>query len=129
MSVIKKDEFDIMLSGALQGRSEPVPADFTDRISRQIREVEERKILARIVMQERLALTGCIALGIMVIVTVVLFPGITVGFKELVETFIHKANQAIETVRYGWHLYVVFAGIFGFAVYSLMDLLVSDSWQ
>jgi len=129
MLVIKKDKFDVMLSGALQEHSEPVPTDFTDRISRQIREAEERKILARIVMEERLALTGCIAVGIMAIITVVVFPGIAVGFRELVETSVYKATQAIETVRYGWHLYVVFAGVFGFAVYSLMDLLVGDSWQ
>jgi len=129
MSVIKKDKFDIMLSGVLQEHSEPVPADFTDRISRQIRETEEQKILARVVMEERLALTGCIALGIMAIFAVLVFPGIAVNFKELVETSVHRATQAIETVRYGWYLYAVFAGIFGFAVYSLMDLLVSDSWR
>jgi hypothetical protein len=129
MSVIKKDKFDVMLSGALQEHSETVPADFTDRISRKIREAEERKILARVILEERLALTGCIALSIIAIVAVVFFPGIAVGFKELVETSIYKATQALETIRYGWHIYVVFAGVFGFAVYSLMDLLVGDSWQ
>jgi len=129
MSVSKEENFDIMLSQALRERSEPVPVDFTDRISRQIKEAEEQRILARVVMEERLALAGCIVLGIMAIVSLVVFPGVAVSFKELVETSVRKITQAVEIVHYEWQLYTAFAGIFGFAVYSLVDLLATDSWR
>ena len=127
------EAFDKRLSQALQGHSEPVPADFTDRMLRQIDSAENRRILARVVMEERLTLAGCIVLGIMAIVAVVVFPGIAVSLKELVGTSLNQITQAIGAVLHGtpdggyeWQLYMVFAGVFGFAVCSLVDLLVSE---
>jgi len=141
MSAGKEEKFDKMLFQALQKHSGPVPADFTDRMLRQIREAENRRILARVVMEERLALAGCVVLGVTAIVVVAVFPSIAVSFKELVVASIDKVAQTIEAVLrspmdslrrtpdsgYEWQLYMVFAGVFGFAVCSLVDLLVSDS--
>jgi hypothetical protein len=121
------EAFDKMLYGALQVHSEPVPTDFTDRVSRLIKEAEERKILARVVMEERFALAGCIVLGIITVVSMGLFPSIVLNFKELVEAFVRKAAQSVEIVYYGWYLYAVFAAMIGFVVYNLMDLLVGDA--
>jgi hypothetical protein len=104
-----------------------VPADFTGRMLRQIKEAENRRILARVIMEERLALAGCIVLGIMAIVVVVVFPGVAVSFKELAAASIYKITQTIEAVCYDWQLYTVLAGVFGFAVYSLAGLLVGDN--
>ena len=155
MSADKLDhgKFDEILERALKSYSESVPADFTDRMLRRIRKAEEQRILARVIMEERLTLAGCIVLGIMAIVAVVVFPGIAVSFKELlvtaeravagVGTSIDKVTQIIGAVLHRtpdggyewgsrfagaqWQLYMVFAGVFGFAVCSLVDLLVSDS--
>lgn len=137
MSADKLDhgKFDEILERALKSYSEPVPplgdtlrwADFTDRMLMRIREAENRRILARLVMEERLTLAGCIVLGIMTIVVVSVFPGVAVSFKELAATSIYKITRTIEAVRYDWRSYMVFAGVFGFAVCSLVDLLVSDS--
>jgi hypothetical protein len=113
---------------------EAVPADFTDRMLRQIEEAENRGILARVVMEERLALAGCIVLGIMAIVAAAVFPSVAVSFKGLAETFVDKITQTIGAVLrgtpdggYKWQLYTVFAGVVGFAVCSFVDLLVGDS--
>ncbi|MGA1980397.1 MAG: hypothetical protein ABSG99_07560 [Sedimentisphaerales bacterium] len=139
MSADKEEKFDKMLYRALKRHSEPVPADFTDRLLRQIREAEEQEILARVVMEERLTLAGCIALGITAIVAAAIFPNIAVSCKELVGTSIDKVAQIVRMayatteglsrspVRYDWQVYMVFAGVFGFVVCSLVDLLVSDS--
>ncbi len=143
MSVDKEDKFDEMLGRALRGSPEPpfLPpaggkgADFTDRMLRQIREAEEQRILARVVLQERLALAGCIVLGIIAIVVAVVFPGIATSFTKQIGGFsagcltaLDKIPQAIEAVSNEWQLYMtVFVGVFGFAVYSLLDLLVGDS--
>ena len=128
MSVDKEDKFDEMLGRALRRSSEPVPADFTDRMLRQIRETEEQRILARVVLQERLALAGCIALGIIAIVVAAVFPGIATSFTKQMGSLSDKIPQAIEAISGKWQLYyTVFAGVFGFAVYSLLDLLVGDS--
>jgi len=127
MSVNKEEKFDEMLGRALQGHSEPVPADFTARMLRQIREDQEQRILARVVLQERLSLAGSIALGVIVVVVAMAFPGISVNLVKQAGGFISKISQAVEAVRYEWQLYTVFVGVFGFAVYSLVDLLVGDS--
>lgn len=129
MSVDKLEEkFDEMLSQGLQRYSEPVPAGFTDRMLRQIREAEEHRILARVVLQERLALAACIVLGIIAIIAAVVFPGTARSLTEQMGGFIDKIPQAIEAISNEWQLYMtVFAGVFGFAVYSLADLLLGDS--
>ena len=129
-----EDKFDQMLGRALQKHSEPVPADFTERMLRQIKEAQEQRILARVVLQERLALAGCVVLGAAAIVAVVSFPGavaavlgsIAGSFTEQSGALIGKIPQTIEAVRGEWQFYAVMGAVFGFAVYSLVDLLLGD---
>ena len=129
-----EDKFDEMLGRALQRHSEPVSADFTGRMLRRIEEAEERQVLARVVLQERLSLAGSIMLGAAAIVAVVFFPGrITAVFGSIAGSFVEKGDtligripHAIEAVRSDWQLYTVVAVVFVFTVYSLMDLLLGD---
>ena len=132
MTADKEDKFDEMLGRALRRHSEPVPADFSERILRRIKEAEEQKILAQVVMEERLALASCIILGIISIAATVVFPDIAASFTGQMKTFIDKITQTIgvvgiEAIGFEWQFYMVFAGVFGLAVYTLMDLLVADS--
>jgi hypothetical protein len=127
----KDDKFDEMLGRTLRRSSQAAPADFTQRMLRQIRQAEEQKILARVVLQERLALAGCIVFGAAAIIAMVAFPdNITAVFNSIIGSFtergsalVSKIPQTIKTVRSQWQLYTVFAAMAGFAVYSLVDLL------
>ena len=133
-----EDKFDQMLGRALQRHSEPVPADFTERMLRRIEEAEERQVLARVVLQERLTLAGSIILGAAAIVVVVFFPGRITGifgsiagsftgsFTQQTGALIGRIPQAIEAVRGQWQFYTVAGAVFWFAVYSLADLLLGD---
>ena len=128
------DKFDKMLGRALRSSSPGVPADFTETMLRRIRQAEEQKILARVVLQERLALAGCIVFGAAAIVAVAAFPGaIAAVFQNIAGSFTERGGalvdripQTIETVRGQWQLYTVLAAMAGFAVYSLVDLLAGD---
>ncbi len=128
------DKFDKMLGRTLRSSSPGVPADFTERMLRRIRQAEEQKILARVVLQERLALAGCIVFAAAAIVAVVAFPGaIAAVFQSAAGSFTERGGalvdripQTIETVRGQWQLYTVLAAMAGFAVYSLVDLLAGD---
>jgi len=130
----KDDKFDEMLGRTLRSSSQTVPADFTQKMSGRIRQAEEQKILARVVLQERLALAGCIVFGAAAIVAATAFPGtITAVFQSIVGSFTQRSGtlvsripQTIETVRGQWQLYTVLAAMAGFAVYSLVDLLAGD---
>ena len=134
MSVDKEKQFDEMLERALRQHSEAVPADFTERMLRQIDSAEEQRILARVVLQERLSLVGCIVLGIIVLVVAMAFPDIAANLTKQLMGSISKIDQGIEAFLrrtpdggYDWQLYTALVGVFGFVVYSLVDLLVGDS--
>ncbi len=130
----KDDKFDRMLGRTLRSFSPSVPTDFTERMLRRIRKAEEQKILAHVVLQERLALAGCIVFGAAAIVAVAAFPDtITAVFQSIVGSFtergsalVDKIPQTIKAVRGQWQLYTVLAAMAGFAVYSLVDLLLGD---
>lgn len=133
---LNEDKFDEMLGQALRRHSEPVPAGFTERMLRQVREAEEQEILARVVLQERLALAGCLVFGALAAIGVTVFPGRVAGvlrsiganFTERGGALVDRIGQSIsiETVRSEWQLYAILALVLGFAVYSFVDMLVGD---
>lgn len=131
---LSEHEFDRMLGHALRLSSEAVPADFTGRMLKRIRESQERKILARIVLQERLALAGCVALVAAVLAGGLVFPDAAAeffqraagAFTQQGRTFIEGIPQTVEAVREQWQFCLATAAALGFAVYSFAALLLGD---
>ncbi|MHC4110643.1 MAG: hypothetical protein ACYSUY_06180 [Planctomycetota bacterium] len=133
---LNEDKFDEMLGQSLRRHSEPVPADFTERMLKQIEEAEQRQILARVVLQERLSLAGCIVFGVLAAVGVTVFPGkiagilrsIAAGFTERGGAVVDGIGRTIsmETIRSEWQMYTILALVLGFAVYCVVDILVGD---
>jgi len=123
---LNEEKFDEMLRRTLRAPLQPGPADFTERVLKQVRAAEERRILAKAVWQERLAMAGCIAVAIAGIAAAAIFTAIDGGFTPTVQLFIYNIGLSIKTFSSQWQLYVVFAGVFAFTGYSIIDLLVSD---
>ena len=134
MSIAKpnQDKFDRLLGQALRRHCEPVSPDFTGMTLTRIRQAEERRILARIVLQQKLALAGCIALGGIAIVVALAFPHIAVAaFRSVVASlteqrgaFVDGIPQAIKVFSGDWQFYTVLGAASILAVYSLVELLV-----
>jgi len=130
-----QDNFDEVLERAVQRHSEPVPADFTEGVLRRIKEAEQQKVLARVVLQERLALTGSIVLGSVCILVMVVFSSYVTtllqmfgnGFVNQGRALINKAPEIIGVISRERQFFVVLAAVFGFAVYGLVDLLAANS--
>ena len=132
MSIDKLNEcdFDEMLRRALRSSSQPVPADFTQRMIRQIRRSEERRILARIVLQERLALAGCIMLVAAVLTGGLVLPDAAAeslqhaarAFTQHRYAFIKEIPQVVQVIRGQWQWFLALGAVAGFAVYSLAGL-------
>ena len=128
------DRFDEMLGRTLRSPSEAVPADFTARMLKRIRQAEEQRILARVILQERLALAGSIVLGVAAVVAAAAFPDVIAAvlnsiadsFSQRGTLLADKAPQTLEVFQGQWQLYTILAAVCGFAVYSLLNLLVSD---
>lgn len=133
---LNEDKFDEMLGQSLRRHSEPVPADFTEKMLREVREVQERQILARVVLQERLSLAGCIVFGILAAVGVTVFPGRIAGVLRSIATGLTERGGAVvdgigqtismETIRSEWQMYTILALVLGFAAYCVLDMLVGD---
>jgi len=127
----KDDKFDEMLGRTLRLSSQAVPADFTQRMLGKIRQAEEQKILARVILQEKLALAGCFALAAAAIIAMAAFPETIIAvFNSIVGSLterggalVNRIPKSIETVRDQWQLYTALAAMAGFAVYSLVDLM------
>ena len=120
-----KEKFDEALGRALRMHVEPVPGGFVEKTLSRIEEDEQRRILAKVVLQERVALAGCV--GLLIAAAAVVFGGIGGGLVEKLEVFTSKLSQVIEVASYEWQFYAVIGGLLGFAVYSFVDLLAGDS--
>jgi len=131
---LAQDRFDEMLRQALKGHSEPVPADFTNMMLRQIIDAQERRILARVVLQERLTLAACIVFGSIAIVAATVFPdivaavfrGIATSLTQQGEALTNKVPLAIRAFCSEWQFYTVLGGVLGFAIYSFVELLLGN---
>lgn len=131
---LTEERFDDMLTQALRKHSEPVPADFTERMVRQIRQAEEQRILARVVWQQRLALAACIVLGVGALVGILVFPSAIADVFRSVggslsgqwSALTDKIPQTKEAVTSQWRFYTVLAAALAFMLYGLLDLLVGD---
>lgn len=130
----KDDKFDEILGRTLRSSSQPVPADFTQKMLRQIRQAKEQKILARVVLQERLALAGCIVFALTAIIALAAFPDtITAIYSSIVGSFttgssalVSRILESIVTVLNQWQLYIIVLAMAGITIYSLIDLLAGS---
>jgi len=131
---LNEDNFDKMLGRALRSVSQSVPGDFTEKTLLRLKESEQRRILARVVLQEKLALAGCIVLAAGLCTLVVLYPDVILEAFEVFtgrvtmrgRLFVETVPQTIETVCGQWRFYAVLTGVSGFAIYGLAGLLLGD---
>lgn len=135
---LSERSFDEMLGRALRSSSEPVPADFTAKTLRQVMQAEQRRILARVVLQERLALAGCVALVAAAILAPILLTDAlagglqdtAAGLTDQGRTFVDKMPSGISDGLHAllarWQLCAVIGAVVGFAGYSFVGLLAGD---
>jgi hypothetical protein len=132
-----KDRIDFEPDGltrALQRHREPVPADFTDKVLGKLRQTQGQKILARVVLQERLALAGCVIFSCIAIWATTVFPEITeVIFRSIAkivtlqgEALADRISQTIIGFSADWQTYTILVLALGFAVYNIIELFRYD---
>ena len=87
---------------------------------------QEQKILAKVVLQERLALAGCIVLVILSIITIPVFSQaaeMSIAGLHNLRSIIIKSAPAIKSQ---WQLWIVFASAIGYAAYNILDMFLAD---
>jgi hypothetical protein len=120
--------FDKMLKGALRAHVEPVRSDFADKVLKQVQALDEQKILAKVVLQERLALAACIIVPAAAAVVIFAFPQIpATTWACLKSMFYGIAKQIALMPHHNRQFWAVLVAVIGFAGYSIFDLLFADS--
>jgi hypothetical protein len=122
------DKFDKMLRGALRARSQPVRSDFADKVLKQVQTLDEQKILAKVILQERLALAVCIIVPVVAAAAIFAYPQIlATGWIGLKSMFYSVAKQIALMPKCNWQFWAVIVAAIGFAGYSVFDLLFADN--
>ncbi len=122
-----EDRFDKMLKTALRAHVEHVPGDFADNVLKQVQALDEQKILAKVILQERLALATCITVPLAAAVAIFAYPQIlTTAWTGLQSLFYSIAKQIALMPQYDGLFGVVTVAVIGFAVYSVFNLLFAD---
>ena len=115
-----------MLRSSLKKHIEPNRTDFAERLLRQIELRKQKKILAQIVFEERLALSGCIILPLATVITFLFFPQITLTvsgwiqglFTISIQTFLNYISE-IQL----WYVFIIISGI---ALYCIFDFVAEE---
>ena len=113
------DNLDSLLADALQKHTEPVRPGFTDKIMNQVNILEQQQLLAKIVMQERLALAGCATLVIS-FVSILFFFG-----KDFAKIFINALQTARSTTlpSPNWEMILILVVTIASVLYAFSDSL------
>ena len=116
------DKFDKMLSEGLKRHSEPVRPGFTANVISKLEQEQQQKLLAKIVMQERLAIASCTAVGM------VLLSGIIFLWKDILavmssswNSLTNTKDEAFAYCSSDWNLTIIFAVTAVFILYALLD--------
>ncbi|MHC5061818.1 MAG: hypothetical protein ACYTFK_12130, partial [Planctomycetota bacterium] len=89
-----ENDFDKMLKGALRTRTVHVPEDFADNVLKRAQALDEQKILAKVILQERLALAMCITIALAAIAAVVAYSkALPAAWTNLKSLFYYSAKQ------------------------------------
>lgn len=105
MSENKEEKFDLMLGRALQKHTESVPPDFTDKVLSRITAVQEQKVLARVILQQRLALAASITVAAAVITLLLVFPETAAAFSTSIKDLRYFiTTQSVPALKSQWQL-------------------------
>jgi len=122
-----EDGFDKMLKGALRAHTVPVRSDFADKVLKQVQALDEQKILAKVILQERLALAACITVPLAAMAVLLFFPQIpATTWAGLKSMFYGIAKQIALMSHYDWQFGAVLIAVIGFAAFSVLNLLFAD---
>lgn len=127
MDKLNEEKFDALLKRSLQNHKVSVPDGFTENVLESVRQAEQQEILQRVILEEKLTLTACITLTVLALIAAMALPLLGGNVSRLTEIFTGKINEGVGFVLGGQKLYyVIFAAIFIYIVYALMELLEGD---
>jgi len=124
---LNEEKFDALLRRSLQSHIAYVPNGFTENVLESVKQAEQQKILRRVILEERLTLAACITLTALALITAMALPALGVNAASMAEVLTGKISEGVVSILNGQNLYyVIFAAIFIYIAYALLELLEGD---
>lgn len=114
-------QFDLLLKKALAEHEEPARNDFTNKMLKRIDDLEQQRILAKVIFQKRLALVGCIILPIASLALILFSPQVVIDFSAWMLNQYDTISQNLLKLGNEWHLQVVVSVGLAVTIYGLFD--------
>jgi hypothetical protein len=119
--------FDEMLKKNLKLHREPIRNDFTQELLAKIQKVEEQEVLAKVVLQERLAFAAFILLPIGAIVVMFAFPNLVIAPIRLAEKLYPLIKLSLTNFVNHWQLWVCYILTAGACLYAFYESLLAEN--
>ena len=120
-------QFDRMLTDGLRRCEKTVSADFADKVLSGVQLRVQQKLLAKVVLQERLALAGCIMASIGAIAVIVFLQQITETLSGLMARLSGSIGQAIISGQFQWQPLMILAIVAAVAACGISELFFAEN--
>ena len=115
-SKINDQKLDSLLKDTLSKQTTSTPHDFTDRMMTQIRLEDQRKIIAQIVLKERLALAACIVFAIGTILAMIAFTQVPQRAIESLKIISGEIPAVLQAATAAWQILAAVIAILIFTI-------------
>jgi hypothetical protein len=121
-----ENRFDEMLKKNLKQHREPIRKDFAQELGAKIQKIEQQKVLAKVVRQERLAFAAFILLPIGMIVVMFAFPNLVIAPIRLAEKLYPLMKLAVTSFVTHWQLWACYILAAGACLYAFYESLLAE---
>jgi hypothetical protein len=115
-----------MLKYSLKKHYERVDDDFACRLLAKVEKIEQQNILNKIIFQERISLVSFIALPLIILTTLFVFPSlITFAGQSIVNLCIVLVESAGIVIRH-WRIFCYYSFAIFLCFYSVFQMLKTE---
>ena len=120
-------KFDEILKKNLRQYNEPIRQDFVVELSAKIKKLEQQKILAGVIRQEKILLATFIFLPLAAIIVMFAFPNLTIESSRLLEKLYPLLNQVVANFIKQWQLWIYYIIAVAVCLYALYETLGAEN--
>ncbi len=95
-------QFDQILTDGLGQYKKTVSPDFTDKVISRLQLQTQQKLLAKVILQERLAIAGCVITSIAAIAVISFFPQVIETLSSRMARSCSSIAQTIISGQFEW---------------------------
>jgi hypothetical protein len=119
--------FDEMLKKNLKQHREPIQKDFAQELLAKIQKVQQQKVLAKVVRQEKLAFAAFILLPVTAIVVIFAYPNLAIETARLMTKLYPLIIQSVKSIMNQWKLWICYILAAATCLYAFYESLLREN--